>query len=629
MTMPLSGLKKLIAKYAIDLIIWSLATPLAFLVRVEEAWLDYAGPIMFFVLAGMPLRAGAIYGLALYRRSWHRLGVRDLIAVAGAVVGISVLLAVLGFVFTVQTPRSIYILEPIIALLGMGGARLAVRLFFEEFSRLPIVSPADTTTKSVLIVGAGEAGTMIAREMTRHPRTGRMPIGFVDDDAQKQQERYEGLKVFGGIESIPEVLDSRKVDEVLIAMPSARGDTIRRVVDLARNRKVEHRIIPGIYELLNGEVSISQIREVNVEDLLRRDPIRLETAQIAHYLKNQVVLVTGAGGSIGSEIVRQVARFSPQRIVLVERSEGAMYTLDMELRRTQLELQWATVIADVCDANAMRCVIEQYHPDVVFHAAAYKHVPLMEMQPWRAILNNAVGTATMVDAALAGGVQRFVNVSTDKAVNPTSIMGASKRIAEMAVVGAAARARADQAFVSVRFGNVLGSNGSVIPLFKDQIRRGGPVTVTHPDMTRYFMTIPEASQLVLQAGAQAENGNVYVLDMGEPVCILDLARDLISLSGLEPGEDIEITISGMRPGEKLYEELLTAEEGTTTSSHEKIFVARKNGLDRYELSKALEKLVEASHQQNSLEIRRLLAALIPSSRVYRTDGEEEHLALKD
>jgi len=446
----------------------------------------------------------------------------------------------------------------------------------------------------------------------RHPEAGLFPVGFLDDDQSKKGMKLLGLPILGRINELGKIVKRNKIDEVLIAIPSAPGKVVRRVVDLAQESGVKHRIVPGIYEILSGKVSISQIRDVDVEDLLRREPVRLRIEEIARYIEERVVLVTGAGGSIGSEIVRQVARFRPRRVILLGRGENSLYLIEKELQQSWPKLNWRTVVADIRDREKIEYVFSKYEPQVVFHAAAHKHVPMMEENPDEAVFNNIIGTKNVVEVSLASGVERFVNISTDKAVNPTSIMGASKRVAEYIVQIAASQTGAGKSFVSVRFGNVLGSRGSVIPLFKQQIQRGGPVTVTHPEMTRYFMTIPEAAQLVLQAGGMGNNGAVYVLDMGEPVRIVDLARDLIKLSGLIPGEDIKIEYTGIRPGEKLYEELLTAEEGTEASKHEKIYVAKVTSGTPEVVFRKIEELVSCAHDRNPECIRRVFKELIPT-----------------
>jgi FlaA1/EpsC-like NDP-sugar epimerase len=605
-------------KYCIDLGMWMLAVPLAFILRLESHWLTFPDGLALLVAASMVLNAILIYWTGLYRRSWHRLGLRDLLALGVGIAAAVAVLELLTLIGLIRAPRSVPFIAGMLALLSMGGARVSARLLFEKSGRLAVARSG--RSKNVLIAGAGDAGVMIAREMMRNFEANRFPIGFLDDAPYKQNQRLLGLEVLGPITSLPEVVLQHDVDEVLIAMPSQDGDVVRRVVELARVARVEHRTIPGMYELLSGKVSISQIREVDYEDLLRREPVRLEMDRIASYVDDQVILVTGAGGSIGSELVRQLARFEPFEIVLLERSEAHLYAIDIEIRDRYPEIRRTAVAGDVGDPDTLEDVFSRYHPDVVFHAAAYKHVPLMERHPWQAVLNNVGGTRNLAAFALEYAVGRFVNISTDKAVNPTSMMGASKRLAEMVVCAASKRADPLQSFVSVRFGNVLGSNGSVVPLFKKQIKQGGPVTVTHPEMTRYFMTIPEASQLVLQAGSTAENGDVYVLDMGEPVKIVDLAKDLIMLSGLRLGEDIDIAFTGTRPGEKLFEEILTEEEGTAASSHEKIFVAKNRSIPEAELDEALERLFAAARRRDEAELRRLVAELIPTNCFGEGDG---------
>jgi FlaA1/EpsC-like NDP-sugar epimerase len=390
---------------------------------------------------------------------------------------------------------------------------------------------------------------------------------------------------------------------------------VRRIVELAREAGVKHRIIPGIHEILSGQVALSQIRDVSLEDLLRREPVQLETNSISSYLEGRTVLVTGAGGSIGSEIVRQVSRFKPRKLILFGRGENSIFTMEQELKRTWPELEYALVIGDVRDRAKVEDVFKRFAPNVVFHAAAHKHVYLMEQNPDEAILNNVFGTKNIAELCLQYGAERLVNISTDKAVNPTSVMGASKRMAEYVVQAVSRRAKPGQTFSSVRFGNVLGSRGSVIPKFQQQIRDGGPVTVTDPAMIRYFMLIPEAAQLVLQAGGLPENGAVYVLDMGEPVKIVDLARDVIRLSGFEVGRDIDIVFTGAVPGEKLYEELLTSDEGTAASKYEKIFVGQQAALGDAALEAALARLEMAARARDGAAIRAILLELIPGATI--------------
>ncbi|MEZ0230315.1 MAG: polysaccharide biosynthesis protein, partial [Planctomycetota bacterium] len=547
----------------------------------------------------------------LHRQGWRKVSMRDAVHVARAVLTIMSVLFVLGFELqrVIKVPRSVPLIEGLLAVGGLSTVRLLARFWHERETLLA----HGTNARRVLVVGAGEAGTMVARELLRSPAAGLVPVGFLDDDPQKQRASLLGLPVLGKLDDLPRVAAERPLDEVLIAMPSAPGAITRRVVELARAAELDFKILPRLLETLTAN-PLAHIREVDLEDLLRRDPVRLDVASIAGYLEDKVVLVTGAGGSIGSELVRQVARFKPRRLILLGRGENSIFEIEQDLKRKHPKLEQRSVIADTRNQPKLEAVFEEHRPQVVFHAAAHKHVPLMELNPDEAILNNVLGTKHTALLARDHGVERFVYISSDKAVNPTSVMGASKRAGELMVDLVARSCSPGQAFVSVRFGNVLGSRGSVVPTFKEQIRAGGPVTVTHPDMKRYFMTIPEASQLVLQAAGLGANRAVYVLDMGEPVKIVDLAADLIRLMGHEPGMDIEIQFTGMRPGEKLFEELLTAEEGTVTSKHAKIYVARQTDTPSERIEALAEELFIAAQARDADRIRRLLASLIATYR---------------
>lgn len=602
-------MKRLVAKFGIDLAIWVLATPIAYLLRVEGAWENHTEAVFWVTLSLVPIKLGILLYERTFLQSWHRVGLRDLLVINRGLAISSILFLVMAYMFRAELfiPYSVPFIEAMLVMIGLGGVRLATRLWYEYKFRK--TSNGQGAQKRVLIAGAGDAGTMIAREMLRHPSAGLKPIGFVDDDVTKQRQRFLGLKVFAGTERVAPICRKHDIDVVLIAMPSESGDVIRRLVEKDQGTDIEYKIIPPIQELLSGQVNINQIREVDVEDLLRRDPVELKTKQISEYLYGKKILVTGAGGSIGSEIVRQITQFGPGKVILLDHSEYNMYQMEQELTNSDINTDFDTVIADVRDVNSLESVFASYQPDAIFHAAAHKHVPLMEVNPEQAILNNVGGTKNLVDLALEYNVVHFVNISTDKAVNPTSIMGASKRMAEYVVEHGSRKASPSQVFVSVRFGNVLGSRGSVVPKFKKQIKNGEPITVTHPDMTRYFMTIPEASQLVLQAGGLEESGAVYVLDMGEPVKIMDLAKDLIKLSGLEPDIDIPIEITGMRPGEKLYEELLTDEENTTVTQYEKIHVAQQNGLP-VNFEDKLEQLLDHAIENDGEKVKQFLAQLI-------------------
>ncbi len=610
-------------KFALDLALWLLAAPLALFARVDVNWMRFAQPILIYTLLSVLIKIPTIFAFKLHRQRWHTVGVLDLATLLQAVgMGTGILLVVVQFSLPILgVPRSIPLIEGIIAVLLLGGARLGVRLISEQMA----AGGTRETRKRILIVGAGETGIMIAREMLRHPESGLVPVGFLDDDSLKRQERFLGLPVFGPIAALPDTVESAGADQVLIAMPSAAGEAVRKVVRMADQARVTYRIIPAYHEILSGKATISQIRDVEVEDLLRRSPVQLNLEEIASYLHNKRVLVTGAGGSIGSEIVRQVSRFGPEKIVLLDHYETGLYYLERELEKSCPSLERVSVIADIQRQDKLDQVFAAYQPEVVFHAAAHKHVPLMELNPEEAVLNNVAGTERLLEVALKHHVRRFVNISTDKAVRPTSVMGACKRVAEYLVQRAAARALPDDIFVSVRFGNVLGSQGSVIPVFKEQIRRGGPLTVTHPEMLRYFMTVTEAAQLVLQAGGLGQSGIVYILDMGEPVKILDLAYDLIRLSGLTPGKDIEITFTGVRPGEKLYEELMSDREGISSSRYEAIFIAPQDGISHRVLRARLDRLYAAATARDQTGVKQILKELVPT---YTADGKAPALVAK-
>ncbi len=598
-----------LAKYALDVAVWTALTPLAFALRLEGDVFRYPEALVALTLGGAVLKIAAEGLFRLPRRAWRWIGVSDLLAVLTAVgivtFAMMVGVAVVHPVFPI--PRSVPLIEGALAIVALGGMRLAMRVWHESRGRQRVKEDG----RRVLIVGAGNAGAMVVREMLRHPESHLVPIGFLDDNPAKRKQKIAGRPVLGTLGELETLVRVHDVEEVLIAIPSASGDTVRRVVTAARNAGVQSRTLPPLYDLVSGRIEMSQIREVDLEDLLRRDPVRLQTGPIESYVHGRCVLVTGAGGSIGSEIVRQIAPFGPSRIVLLGRGEHSVYLIDREVARRWPHLRRHAVICDVRDRSSLEEVFAEHRPEVVFHAAAHKHVPLMEGNPAQSVFNNVGGTRNLASLAVEYGVERLVNISTDKAVNPTNVMGASKRVAEMVVSDASTRCTDGCTMVSVRFGNVLGSRGSVVPLFREQIRRGGPITVTHPDMVRYFMTIPEAAQLVLQAGSFSETGRVYVLDMGNPVRIADLARDLVLLSGLEPGRDVEIKFSGARPGEKLFEELLTAEEGTDASCHEKIFVAKK-AAPSAGLASGLDALFEAAHTNDGDAIRAAFQRLVPS-----------------
>ncbi|MBP2644014.1 MAG: pglF 1, partial [Firmicutes bacterium] len=470
----------------------------------------------------------------------------------------------------------------------------------------------------VLIVGAGDAGAMLARELYQRYYNTKELIGFVDDDPYKQNKILFGVRVLGACQNVSALSKKYAIDEIIIAMPSVEGLTIRKIIKECQTTACSIKTVPGLFELLDGKITVQQLRNVELEDLLRRDPVSLDMPQIIKQLANKRVLVTGAGGSIGSELCRQIAKMKPASLYLVGKGENSIYEIERELKNKYPQLSIEPIIADVRDQQRINSLFSRIKPQIVFHAAAHKHVPLMERQPEEAVRNNIFGTQVVAEATDRCNGEIFILISTDKAVNPTSVMGATKRVAEM-IIQNLNKVSATK-YAAVRFGNVLGSRGSVVPLFKKQIAAGGPLTITHPEMKRYFMTIPEASQLVLQAGAMAKGGEVFVLDMGQPIKIVDMACDLIKLSGLVPYKDIEINFTGIRPGEKLFEELLTAEEGTNATQHSKIWNANLKEVDEAKLYKGLIDMKQAGRQQ---EIINLLASLVPT---YSQGGEEKQQA---
>ena len=511
-------------------------------------------------------------------------------------------------------PDSVFLFDFVGTIGLVCGTRMAVRLYHEETR-----GDSKADLPRMLIMGAGDVGANVLREILRMPRLQYRVVGFLDDDPAKARSRIHGIDVLGPIEDVKYFCEEHRVDEILIAMPSASRTQVRRVVELCQGTNLRFKTVPAMADLIAGSVSVSEIRDVDINDLLGRAPVTLDTQDIGQFLRDHVVVVTGAGGSIGSEMCRQIAMFAPKRLVLVEQAEQNLFEVDRELRATYPDMDLKAYICDICDAGRVRLIFETERPGVVYHAAAHKHVPMMEHNPGEAIKNNVRGTRTISDAAAACGCEKFVMVSTDKAVNPTSIMGGTKRVAELYIQGL--NDRVETQFVTVRFGNVLGSSGSVIPIFKDQIANGGPVTVTHPDMTRYFMTIPEASQLVLQAGYMGRGGEIFVLDMGEPVKIVDLARDLIILSGFRPGEDIEIRYVGIRPGEKLYEELSIAGENVSRTGHPKIGIWKNRPTEWSFLNKSIEDMLSRADGLTRDQTRELLNRIVPEFQIQSCDSQ--------
>ncbi len=507
----------------------------------------------------------------------------------------------------VGVPRSVLILDGVFCFLLSCGVRFLTRAFRENY--FPRLRAQSSQLTRVLIVGAGHAGQMLAREFRSNPGITKTIVGFIDDDPDKLKRRFQGIPVLGSQEDLAALCRREKVQEVIIAIPSATGKQLRRIVERCQGAGVDFKTLPGVGDLIEGRVTIQQVRPVDVEDLLGRDPVSIEVDRIKAFLSGKRVLVTGAAGSIGSELCRQVARFAPSKLILFDNAESPLFFIEKELSECFPEIPMAAIIGDVRYRARVEAIFDEYQPQVVFHAAAYKHVPMMEHNPAEAANNNVRGTKIIADAAHDFKAESFVMISTDKAVNPTNIMGATKRAAELYVQDLSRRSKTH--FVTVRFGNVLGSAGSVVPIFKSQIAAGGPVRVTHPEVTRFFMTIPEATQLVLQAGSMGKGGEIFLLDMGEPVKILRLAEQLIRLSGMRPYEDVDIVFTGLRPGEKLYEELLLAGEGIMPTAHEKIRVAQADFCNPEILGRQLEELYEAERTMDMERVRSLLRAIVP------------------
>jgi FlaA1/EpsC-like NDP-sugar epimerase len=600
---------------------WYLAFALRFDFTIPPRYGDLLAQTILVVVA---LKICVFVLSGFYNHWWRYVSIRDMWTIARGVVLASILVFVVIYLIDpvdkVRLPRSVFITDLLLLLALVTGVRLLARTIMERPGRRGLVARG----KEVLVVGAGDAGQLILREMQKNPTLGYTPIALVDDDLRKRNVRLHGVRVFGTTADLPALLADNRPDEVIIAIPSAAGESRQRIVNACRDAGIPVKTLPAVHELISGDLNLArQLREVQVEDVLGREAVELDLASIASYLNGETVLVTGAGGSIGSELCRQIAAMGADQIVLVDHSENALVDIARELAFERNYTSTVSVLADAKDRAKMRRLFERFRPGVVFHAAAYKHVPLMEENPLESVRNNVFSTIAMADVASEFGAKRFVLVSTDKAVNPKNVLGQTKALCEWIVEAAAAREQNGTRFISVRFGNVLGSSGSVIPLFRRQIARGGPVTVTHPDMTRYFMTIPEAVQLIIQAGAIGESGDVYVLDMGTPVRILDLAHNMIRLSGKEPEADIAIEFIGVRAGEKLHEELWGDGEDAVPTAHSKILRCATQPVDPAWLEDELadlERLVEAGE---TVELVSRLGTTVRTPRRVRAAAPEQ------
>ena len=599
--------KRRLVVFLSDTLLISLALCLAFLLRfdftIPAAQLDLFWECLLVVLVVKPL---VFVVTGFYNSLWRYASVQDAVEIFKGVT-LSSILAVSTVFFLRQftpIPRSIFVLDWVLLFALLAASRLVWRVWRETY----VVGRSNEGPRT-LIVGAGEAGSMLLKEIRRQPHAAYDVIGFVDDDPEKKGMKLHGVPVLGAAKQLKPLILANEIEDVIIAMPSADGKVIRLIVDSCKNANVTFKTLPSIGELIDGTLTVSQIKNVEIEDLLGREPVVLDRELIGGYLTGKRVLVTGAAGSIGSEVCRQVAQFRPEKMILLEQAETPLYEIEKELVARFPGIRILPLIADVRDREKVMSAFEEFTPEVVFHAAAYKHVPMMEYNPTQAALNNVFGSQNVADAAHLFNVRNFVMISTDKAVNPTNVMGATKRAAEIYIQALSRASRTK--FTTVRFGNVLGSNGSVIPLFKEQIAKGGPVTVTDKRIIRYFMTIPEATQLVLQAGSMGTGSEILLLDMGEPVRILDLAEELIRLSGLTPYEDIDIVVTGLRPGEKLFEELLIDGEGVLPTAHKKIKVLAPVhiGLDPVKIE--LDVLYDAARTDRIDDLMESLKRLIP------------------
>ena len=610
----------------IDLILLSASIYFAYLIRLDFHLPQPHSLLLYQILPFVLIvKIVCFYFFDLYRGMWRYTSIADLLNIIKAS-SVSILVIICLILFShsrfIGFPRSVFVMDWCFTILLISGYRLCIRLYFERIDNdktssiptrqvLTMFFKKMAETKRLLIIGAGNGGEKIYREIHDNARLQYTVVGFLDDDLAKVGKKIHGIPVLGQISDIKRMAKKINADEALIAIPSASSKQMRKILTHCRESGIKFKTIPGIGELINGQVTVNAIREVDYRDLLGREVVKLDEDKIGSYLQGQCVMVTGAGGSIGSELCRQICRFKPDSLVLYERAESPLYEINHELKQDSGDIKTIPVLADIQDKKQLEKAFEANHPQTLFHAAAYKHVPMLEMQPWKAVDNNIQGTANLIEVTNKFNVERFVFVSTDKAVRPANVMGASKRIAEMLVQSQNGCGFSHTKFITVRFGNVVGSVGSVIPLFKKQIKRGGPVTVTHPEVTRYFMTIPEACQLILQAGAMGIGGEIYLLDMGTSIKIDDMARDLIRLSGFEPDVDIKIEYVGLRPGEKLFEELIIEGEGIVPTTHDKIMALKGTECNLQLLNGKIDILTKIAEEQKVEKIKAKLQEIVP------------------
>lgn len=611
-----------------DTLLCGLALLCAYLIRFDfvlsRAYLEQFGSLLPLIL---PSKILIFFVFGLYRGMWRYTSLKDAWYLAQAcLASLLLVIALVTYLHRFEGfPRSVFLIDGLLSFLFCGGLRISIRSYYQKNSGFNIpffsgkkfrIGPLDEQSTRVVLIGAGNAGEKILREILENKDLSYRAIGFLDDDRNKHGRKLHGIPILGNIEYLPQLITHTQVDEAFITLPSASGQIVRRIMEICEQSGLKYKTLPGLGQLMEGSVFISELREIHIEDLLGRESVRLELRAIQDWFAGQTVLITGCGGSIGSELCHQMVRFQPRRMILLDNHEASLYKIENELEHEYGYDASFPILGDICDSRHMEQIFAAYRPSSVFHAAAFKHVPMLEHNPWRAVNNNILGGKVLMKTALAYGTGHFVLVSTDKAVRPINVMGATKRVNELlaqSLQGQGTR------FFSVRFGNVIGSSGSVIPLFQRQIRLGGPVTVTHPEVTRYFMTIPEAAQLILQAALLGRGGEIFVLEMGSPVKIMDMAKDLIRLSGKKPDTDIQIVTTGLRKGEKLYEELFTQGEGIVSTRHDKIMVLKDNGQSHagsrnsshLRLEQKINELGEAAQHFDGWRIRQLLQEIVP------------------
>jgi FlaA1/EpsC-like NDP-sugar epimerase len=595
----------------LDILLLCLSQVSSYLIRFEGNIPAYMMQVLALsIVPIVSVKIVVFHFFSLYRGMWRYTGITDLknIILASLVSSVLIILAILFTFHFEGFSRSVYVMDMVMTIFLVGGSRLAIRLFYSSRYSIGGIVPRKGDWKKIIIIGAGNAGEQLLREIENDRGLNYRVIGFLDDDPNKGGKLIHGVPILGRVDEITQVINIEDIDRAVIAIPSATGGQIKRIIDICRNSGVRNQTIPGIGEMINDKVNLKTIRDISYNDILRRDPVNLDIDRIRNLISHKKIFVSGGGGSIGSELCRKLVGFSPEMLVIYERNEENLFEIDAEMRAMGSNVPVSTILGDILDEEKLESVLSRYRPQIIFHAAAYKHVPIVEHDPFEGIRNNVLGTKILADLSVKHRVEKFVLISTDKAVRPSSVMGATKKLAERYLQKYAHQDGCR--FLAVRFGNVLGSSGSVVPIFIRQIEHGGPVTVTDPEVTRYFMTIPEAANLIIQAAAYGRGGEVYILDMGEPIRIVDLATDLIRLYRKTDG-DIEITFTGLRPGEKLHEQLVNDHAGTVPTEHEKIFVEMSEGIEDESKIGKIEAFLNEFSGMQVRALKRRLAELIP------------------